>query len=360
MTEYGVFAMISLFDDYLSRFPVAAAGLVNAVRQKRTAHAYLIAGDRRSTLDGFEQLIAAMAACRDIQENGCPCGVCKSCTMLANGTSPDCITLKPAGRAYMIKIGDPVNPEPNTVRWFMNQLSLSSSEAGAVKIGIIKDVDRLNAEAQNALLKTLEEPPADTVLILSCMHPEKLLSTTRSRCQIVPAVENHVDFDFPEAMELRKLLYRLFTLPDGDVASGAGVCGAVIKLTGELFAGEQERISRENRMLVEQVQENDPALAKRILAQNEDTAIGEYRGKRQLFLGLIYSFFAALVLRSEELPNLDRASESLLEGFVFGRIDRGRALRALEASEELERVLRYNISEEIAWYNWMLKIIVPA
>ena len=351
--------MNSVFDDYFARFPVAVSGLMNAVRQGRGAHAYLIAGDKRATLDGFEKLLAAMMSCRNTAGSGRPCGVCKSCVSLANGTNPDCIVLKPAGRAYMIKIGEQGNPEPNTVRWFMNQLSLSASEPGAVKTGIIKDVDRLNEEAQNALLKTLEEPPADTVLILSCLHPEKLLPTTRSRCQMVPAVENNVDFDFPEAPELRKLLYRLFALPDGDIAAGAAVCGDIMKLTEKLLAGEQERIAEESGKLIAQAQENDPALAKRIATQNEDLAIGEYRGKRQRFIGLVYSFFAALVLKAESLPNPDSSSEELLNGFVFGKINSARALRALEASEELERVLRYNVSEDIVWYNWMLKIIVP-
>lgn len=351
--------MMPVFKEYLSRFPVAVSGLLNAVRCGRTAHAYLIVGDRRSTLDGFEELLAAVVSCRSPLGSGQPCGVCKSCSMLANGVAPDNVILKPAGRAYMIKIGDAGNPEPNTVRWFLNQISFSSSEPGAVKTGIIKDVDRLNAEAQNALLKTLEEPPADTVLILSCMHPEKLLPTTRSRCQIVPAVENCVDFDFPEVAEVRKFLYRIWALADGDIAAGAAICGEIIKLTAGMLAGEQERIAEENSKVLEQAQEYDPAMAKRLAARNEDLAVGEYRGKRRRFLGIVYSFFAALVLKAEGLENYDIASEQLLDGFVFGCIDAARARRALEASEELERVLNFNISEETAWYNWMLKIIVP-
>ena len=173
-------------------------------------------------------------------------------------------------------------------------------------------------------------------------------------------MENCADFDFPGAAELRKCLYRLFCLEPGEIARGFEICTSVIALTSALLEEEQKRAAESGRAILEQLRENDPAMAKRFSARSEDAALGEYRAKRGRFLALICSFFAALLLRAEGLPNCDPASEALLEGFAFGRIEPAAARRALEASEELERVLRFNINENIAWYHWMLRILAPS
>lgn len=95
---------------------------------------------------------------------------------------PDCFVLRPARRGRQIRIvDDKGKASPNTMRWMLQQL-MQSSSAGGCKVGIIYEADRLNRSAENAFLKTLEEPPRETHLLLVTTRPYELLPTTRSRC----------------------------------------------------------------------------------------------------------------------------------------------------------------------------------
>ncbi len=94
---------------------------------------------------------------------------------------PDFFSLRPSGKARDIKIGKADAPEENTMRDFISRLSLSPTIARR-KVGIVYEADRMNASTSNAFLKTLEEPPGRSTLILLTTRPYALLPTIRSRC----------------------------------------------------------------------------------------------------------------------------------------------------------------------------------
>ena len=102
------------------------------------------------------------------------CGSCRACTMASAGSHPDLITIEPDG--LFIKI--------EQIRALQSSLSLTPW-SGSRKIILIDRADRLNMEAANCLLKTLEEPPHASLLILISASPDDLLSTLRSRCHII-------------------------------------------------------------------------------------------------------------------------------------------------------------------------------
>jgi DNA polymerase-3 subunit delta' len=99
---------------------------------------------------------------------------------------PDCFTLRPSGKARMIKIGS--ESERSQGEWPQNSMRRlvidiqKSANQGGRKVGIIFEADRMNRQSANAFLKTLEEPPAGTTLFLLTTRPYDLLDTTRSRC----------------------------------------------------------------------------------------------------------------------------------------------------------------------------------
>lgn len=135
-----------------------------AVAQSRLAHALLVFGDDLSVLEVLAQHIAAR---------------------LLDGTGdvlrhPDLFTLGPSGKARQIVIGKDANT-PNTVRALIHDVQLSPVQS-LRKVAILREVDRLNQASANAILKTLEEPPRDTTLILLTTRPYDLLPTIRSRC----------------------------------------------------------------------------------------------------------------------------------------------------------------------------------
>ena len=83
-----------------------------------------------------------------------------------------------------MRIGDPEDPEPGTVRHLVRELARLPVE-GARRVAVVEGADRLNEDAQNALLKTLEEPPAGATLVLCADEPERLLPTVRSRSAVL-------------------------------------------------------------------------------------------------------------------------------------------------------------------------------
>ena len=113
-----------------------------------------------------------------------PCGTCRSCRLVDAGEHQDLHRLAPEGPGRQVRIGDPEDPEPGTVRHLVRELARLPVE-GARRVAVVESADRLNEDAQNALLKTLEEPPAGATLVLCADEPERLLPTVRSRTAVL-------------------------------------------------------------------------------------------------------------------------------------------------------------------------------
>ena len=109
-----------------------------------------------------------------------PCRACRACHLVAGGTHQDLHRLVPEGSGRQVRIGDPNDPDPGTVRHLIHEMARLPVE-GRHRVAVIESAHRMNEDAQNALLKTLEEPPAGATLILCADDPERLLPTVRSR-----------------------------------------------------------------------------------------------------------------------------------------------------------------------------------
>lgn len=126
--------------------------------------------------------LAAGLLCEDPDPAGRPCRTCRSCRVVASGNHPDLHRLAPGGPGNQIKIGaTQADPRPG-VRELIEALSLMPS-AGGARVAIVEGAHRMNEDAQNALLKTLEDAPAGVVIVLCADDEERLLPTIRSRCQ---------------------------------------------------------------------------------------------------------------------------------------------------------------------------------
>lgn len=138
--------------------------LEKAIADNRLSHAILLIGE---DLRDLEQTALTIAA--------------SYLNSLKPELHPDLFMLRPASKARQIRVGELSNPAPNTMRWLLGQMMRTSNQGGA-KVGIICEVDRMNDQSANAFLKTLEEPPADTKIILYTDRPYDLLETILSRC----------------------------------------------------------------------------------------------------------------------------------------------------------------------------------
>ncbi|MEY2568808.1 MAG: polymerase subunit gamma/tau [Actinomycetota bacterium] len=143
--------------------------LTNAVREAHVAHAYLFSGPRGTGKTSTARILAKALNCTDLQD-GEPCGVCDSCIQVQQGTSLDVHELDAAS-----------NNGVDAMRDLVSRAALGTP--GRWKVYIVDEVHMLSTPASNALLKTLEEPPAHVVFVLATTDPQKVLPTIRSRTQ---------------------------------------------------------------------------------------------------------------------------------------------------------------------------------
>ena len=124
--------------------------------------------------------LAAGLLCAAADPGSRPCRGCRSCRLVETGGHQDLHRLAPQGPGRQVRIGDPSDPEPGTVRALIRELARLPVE-GRGRVALVEQAHRLNEDAQNALLKTLEEPPAGAVVILCADEADRLLPTIRSR-----------------------------------------------------------------------------------------------------------------------------------------------------------------------------------
>ncbi|HEV3096386.1 MAG TPA: DNA polymerase III subunit gamma/tau [Candidatus Dormibacteraeota bacterium] len=147
-----------------------AQTLKNAVEQGRVAHAYLFSGVRGTGKTSTARILAKAINCLD-RKGAEPCGVCANCVEIGTGAAVDLIEIDAASNRGIDEIRD----LRERVKYLPAVLK--------VKVYIIDEAHMLTTEAFNALLKTLEEPPAHVVFVLATTEPHKIPLTVASRCQ---------------------------------------------------------------------------------------------------------------------------------------------------------------------------------
>jgi DNA polymerase III subunit delta' len=148
------------------------ATLAAAHKAGRLPHALLLHEAPGAGGDWLAQWTARLVLCQS--RNGAPCGACPGCHRVLTAQHPDLLVLQPIEDSRQIRI--------EQVRELSDELSLTAHQ-GSYKVAIITPADTLNRFAANALLKTLEEPPPRTLLMLVVTQPSRLPATILSRCQ---------------------------------------------------------------------------------------------------------------------------------------------------------------------------------
>ncbi len=203
----------------------------NVSSSDMVSHAYILNGERGSGKRLLADFFAMALQCEDRDEDGDACGKCHSCSQAMSGNHPDII---------YVRHEKPATISVEEIRTQLNNDIVIRPYSSQYKIYIVPEADKLSVQAQNALLKTIEEPPEYAVIILLTENAEVLLPTIRSRCVILK-LRNIKD------QLIKKYLMEQMEIPDYKadicVAFAQGNMGKAISLaTSEHFNEIKEEI----------------------------------------------------------------------------------------------------------------------
>ncbi len=153
--------------------PIVFRQLQNSFEHGRMAHAYLFEGDQGTGKAELALWFVKHLFCLNLQA-GMPCEKCNNCLRINSKDHPDVVEIEPDGQSIKV----------DQIRALQSELAKSGFES-AKKVVIIHQAEKMNLNSANSLLKFLEEPPADFMIILETQSLGKILPTIRSRCQII-------------------------------------------------------------------------------------------------------------------------------------------------------------------------------
>lgn len=153
--------------------PIVFRQLQNSFEHGRLAHAYLFEGDQGTGKAELALWFVKRLFCLNLQEN-MPCEKCNNCLRITSKDHPDVVEIEPDGQSIKV----------DQIRALQSELTKSGFES-AKKVVLIHQAEKMNVNSANSLLKFLEEPPANFMIILETQSLGKILPTIRSRCQII-------------------------------------------------------------------------------------------------------------------------------------------------------------------------------
>ncbi len=189
------------FDEVVGQQHVVRT-LRNAVEQGKVHHAYLFVGSRGTGKTSMAKILARSLNCERGGPTITPCGECESCVTIASGTSIDVIEMDAAS-----------NRSVDDVRDLRERVAYAPA-GGHWKVYILDEAHMLTKEAWNAFLKTLEEPPPNTVFVLATTESHKVMATIADRCQ-------RFDFQRPSLEQISEVLTRVAAAEGIEVEDGA-------------------------------------------------------------------------------------------------------------------------------------------
>ncbi len=324
-----------------------------SLNRDRLAHAYLIASSSTASVESFALEIAKTLNCEtplrssETEAGIDSCGSCVTCRQIAAYQQADVTWIRPESKSRIITIAQ--------IRAVLETVHLKAHGA-AHKIFIVVGAERMNLQASNAFLKTLEEPPAGSVILLLTTDPHRLLDTILSRClRISLSTARRISPESDGYEWLTRLCERI-----QHQRRGAGtryhILSDMLECLTERKTVIEETLSASSPLEIHD--DLEPKLRDRYKQELAASIEAEYRKQRADLVGLLQWF-----LRDIWLQTL-KANQALLQlpdlapqtGEIASRIKPAAALKNLNIADGLQRQLNTNVQEALAIEVALLKI----
>ena len=344
-------------------FPAQQRGiqlLQRSLERGRLAHAYLFTGDELESMERLARTLAKTLNCRQpVLANGnaidC-CDQCGSCRKIEHGNHADVHWVRPESKSRVITT--------DQMRDLMGEIQLKATEA-EYKVATVVAADRLRIEAANAFLKTLEEPPAQSVLILLSTDPQRILETILSRCLRLSFAG---DGDRPLETSQKEWLTSFSNMAGADEKSLLGryrlLDVLLSKLTSLKTAIEQALSARSP---LQQYKDAEKEFVDKWEEELTAAIEAEYRRQRSDLLSVLHWWLRDVWVqtlpgqeksgtRSAAPPELLRFPELGGSRLVAQRISTKDALENLQTVDQLQTWLSTNVQEALALEVGLLKL----
>ncbi|MGH7939532.1 MAG: ATP-binding protein [Limisphaerales bacterium] len=323
--------------------------LQRSLARGRLGHAYLFSGDQIEELETLARTLAKTLNCLNpVKQNGeavdC-CEACASCVKINKDVHADIHWARPESKLRVVTI--------EQVRELTREIQLKPAEA-RFKVAILACADRLNVQAANAFLKTLEEPPAKSVLILLSTEPSRLLETILSRCLRVNFSGGaRRELTSEEAAWLEK--FSSAALEQKTLLGRYHLADLLVQKLAQIREQANETLGVRSPLRKYDDIESD--LREKWEKELDAASEAEYRRRRADLLLLVQCWlrdvWLATLAAGKELLNFPQLPGT---GALAKKISPDQALNNLQTLEETQRLLHTNVQEALALEVGLLKL----
>lgn len=336
--------------------------LQRSLERGRLAHGYLFCGGRIEHLEDVARTLAKTLNCeRPVKKSGhaidC-CDQCATCRKIQEAAHPDVHWVRPESKSRVITIAQ--------MRDVMQQIYLKPNEA-EYKVAVVAGADRLNTSAANAFLKTLEEPPPKSILILLTTDSERILETIVSRClRLSFAGSGEMQLDAAELAWLSGFA-ELAATEQKSLIGRYRLMDRLLKKLTELKTAIDERLTASSPL--QRYKDAEKDLQEKWEDELKAAIEAEYRRQRSGVLGIVQWWLRDVWLQSLNLTQNGHATKNeggsrpLLSfpqvggtSEVARRISPTQAAENLRTVEELQGWLHSNVQEALALEIGLLKL----
>jgi DNA polymerase-3 subunit delta' len=326
--------------------------LQRSLERGRLAHAYLFTGHQLGVLEALARTLAKTLNCLQPARRSpagpavdC-CDECAICRKIDADNHADVHWARPESKSRVVTV--------EQMRELMREIQLKPGEA-EYKLAVIAGADRLNTQAANAFLKTLEEPPAKSVLILLTIEPQRILETILSRCLRLNFSGEGARLLGPAQLEWLAGFGDLAAVEQKSLLSRYRLLGALLKKLGELKAEIEKALTA--RSPLERYDDVDPKLREKWEEELAAAIEAEYRLQRSDLLLAVQWWLRDVWLQTlsmqERLLNFPQLASA---GRVARRLSPGQAMGNLRVLERTQKLLGSNVQEALALEVGLLKL----